>query len=138
MAVLERFGRFHRILEPGLQFKLPFIDQVAYTHSLKEEVHEIPEQTAITADNVKVVINSVLYYKVVDAKRASYEIKNPIHAISLLAQTCMRSQIGILELDKMFEARDNLNAQTRETLNEACRPWGLEVMRTEIKEIRPP
>jgi len=138
VAVIERLGKFDRILESGLQFKLPFIENIAYKHSLKEEVHDIPNQHAITKDNVKVQIATVLYYKIIDAKKASYEINEPIQAVSFLAQTYMRSQIGLLELDRTFEERDNLNIQVKLQLNKVCNEWGIEVLRHEIKDIQPP
>ena len=116
---MERFGRFSRALAPGLQFKLPFIDVVAYHHSMKEQILEIESQTAITKDNVKIKIDGVLYFKIVDAMKASYEISDPIHAISLLAQTSMRSEIGLLELDRTFEERDHLNVNIKRALNDA-------------------
>ena len=138
VAIIERLGKFNRLLEPGFNFKIPFLEQIAYTHSLKEEVYDISDQTAITKDNVKVHINGLLYYRIIDPKRASYEIADPLRAVSLLAQTCMRSEIGLLELDRTFEERDNLNMKIKSALNAACLNWGWEVLRHEIKDIQPP
>lgn len=136
--IVERLGKFNRTLEPGLQFKIPLLDQIAYTHSLKEEVYDIPDQHAITKDNVKVAIATVLYYKINDPYKASYAVNEPLRAVSLLAQTCMRSEIGLLDLDRTFEERDNLNMKVKQQLNEACAVWGMEVLRHEIKDIQPP
>jgi regulator of protease activity HflC (stomatin/prohibitin superfamily) len=119
VAILERFGRFSRALAPGLQFKIPFVDVVAYHHTMKEQILEIESQTAITKDNVKIKIDGVLYFKITDAMKASYEISDPIYAISLLAQTSMRSEIGLLELDRTFEERDHLNVNIKRALNDA-------------------
>jgi regulator of protease activity HflC (stomatin/prohibitin superfamily) len=119
VAILERFGRFSKALAPGLQFKIPFIDVVAYHHTMKEQILEIESQTAITKDNVKIKIDGVLYFKITDAMKASYEISDPIYAISLLAQTSMRSEIGMLELDRTFEERDHLNVNIKRALNDA-------------------
>lgn len=101
-AIVERLGKFHSILEPGLNWKIPFFDRVAYRHSLKESVLDIEHQTAITKDNVKINISGVLYYKVTDAYKAAYEVSEPFKAMSMLAQTSMRSEIGLLELDRTF------------------------------------
>jgi len=136
--VLERFGRYAKILKPGLNFKIPIIDMVAYKHSLKEQVINVDSQNAITRDNVKLRIDGVLYYKFFDPYKASYNVKNPITALSLLAQTSMRSEIGKIELDRTFEERDSLNAKIRETVSHASEIWGIECMRYEIKDISPP
>ena len=136
--MIERFGKYVRKLEPGFQFKLPFIDLVAYHHSLKEQVLEVNSQTAITRDNVKINIDGIMYFKITDPIRASYEVAQPIKAISLLAQTSMRSEIGKIDLDRTFEERESLNANIKEALNEASSKWGIECMRYEIKDIKPP
>lgn len=138
VMVMERFGRFIKMLEPGLRFKFPIIDLIAYHHSLKEQVIDIASQTAITRDNVKININGVLYFKITDPHKASYQIKQPIKALSLLAQTSMRSEIGRLDLDKTFEERENLNAHIKNALNDASDKWGIRCMRYEIKDINPP
>jgi regulator of protease activity HflC (stomatin/prohibitin superfamily) len=137
-AIVERLGKFHKVLEPGLNFKFPFIDRVAYEHSLKEDLLNIDQQTAITKDNVKIQISGVLYYKVTDAKKAAYEVCEPFKAMSLLAQTSMRSEIGLLELDRTFRERDTLNTNIKRALNSAGDGWGIEVLRYEIKDIKPP
>lgn len=136
--VLERFGRFSKILEPGINLKIPIIDMVAYKHNFKEQVINVDNQNAITRDNVKLKIDGVLYYKFTDAKKASYNVKNPITALSLLAQTSMRSEIGVIELDRTFEERENLNTRIKDTLSDASEMWGIECMRYEIKDIQPP
>ncbi len=135
---MERFGRYVKTLEPGLRFKIPVIDLIAYHHSLKEQVLDIASQTAITRDNVKIFINGVLYFKINDPLKASYQVSQPIRALSLLAQTSMRSEIGRLDLDRTFEERESLNAHIKNALNEASDKWGIECMRYEIKDINPP
>ena len=115
--ILERFGKFYRILQPGLSFKLPLFDEVSYHHSLKEQVIDIDGQTAITKDNVKIKIDGVLYFKITDPYKASYAVNKPVNAISLLAQTSMRSAIGKLVLDRTFEERDSLNSSIKMSLN---------------------
>jgi regulator of protease activity HflC (stomatin/prohibitin superfamily) len=138
VMICERFGRFVRIMQPGFQFKWPIIEFVSYHHSLKEQVLGIDSQTAITKDNVKIKIDGVLYYKITDPKKASYEVAHPINALSLLAQTSMRSEIGRIDLDRTFLERESLNANIKEALNEASVKWGIECMRYEIKDIKPP
>jgi regulator of protease activity HflC (stomatin/prohibitin superfamily) len=136
--ILERFGRFSKVLKPGLNFKIPVLDMVAYKHSLKEQVINVDSQNAITRDNVKLRIDGVLYYKFFDPWKASYNVKNPITALSLLAQTSMRSEIGKIDLDRTFEERETLNAKIRVTVGHASEMWGIECMRYEIKDISPP
>jgi len=136
--VLERFGRFAKILEPGINLKIPIIDMIAYKHNLKEQVINVDNQNAITKDNVKLKIDGVLYYKFFDPYKASYNVKNPITALSLLAQTSMRSEIGLIELDRTFEEREALNHKIRQTVSHASEMWGIECMRYEIKDIQPP
>lgn len=138
VVILERFGRFTKQLTAGLHFKLPIIDLVAYHHILKEQVIDIDQQTAITRDNVKINIDGVLYFKVTDPLKASYQVSQPIRALSLLAQTSMRSEIGRLDLDRTFEERESLNAHIKNSLNEASEKWGIQCMRYEIKDIKPP
>ncbi len=125
-------------MQSGLQFKIPFFEFVAYHHSLKEQVLGIDSQTAITKDNVKIKIDGVLYFKINDPVKASYEVSQPIRALSLLAQTSMRSEIGKLDLDRTFEERESLNTHIKTSLNEASQKWGIECMRYEIKDIKPP
>jgi regulator of protease activity HflC (stomatin/prohibitin superfamily) len=136
--VLERFGKFRKILQPGFAFKFPLLDEVAYHHSLKEQVIDIGDQTAITRDNVKIKIDGVLYFKINDPYKASYAVNNPVNALSLLAQTSMRSEIGKLQLDKTFEERESLNTNIKLSLNHASHKWGIDCMRYEIKDIKPP
>ena len=136
--VLERLGKYARTLEPGLHFKIPLVDAISYHHSLKEQVLAIEQQSAITKDNVKIKIDGVLYFQIMDPYKASYHVANPIKAISLLAQTSMRSEIGKLDLDKTFEERESLNNYVQMALNEASQQWGVNCMRYEIKDIKPP
>lgn len=111
--VVERFGKFHRLMEAGLNFKIPFAETVAYDHSLKEQVLNVDQQYAITRDNVKIKIDGVLYFRIRDAEKASYSVTQPIQALSLLAQTSMRSEIGKLSLDSTFQERSSLNDSVR-------------------------
>ena len=138
IMLIERFGKYVRPLQPGINLKVPFVELVAYHHSLKEQVLDVDSQTAITKDNVKVKIDGVLYYKITDAIKASYEVAQPLQALSLLAQTSMRSEIGKLDLDRTFEERESLNANIKSALNEASSKWGINCMRYEIKDIKPP
>jgi len=136
--VVERFGRFHAILEPGLNLIIPFLDRVAYMHSLKEVPLDVPEQVCITRDNTQLAVDGVLYFQVTDPRLASYGSANYISAISQLAQTTLRSEIGKMELDKSFESREEINRQIVAVLDEAGRNWGIKVLRYEIKSITPP
>jgi len=136
--VVERFGRFHTILEPGLRFLLPGVNRIRYVFSLKEEALTVPSQAAITRDNVSISIDGVLYVKVVDAYKAAYGVEDPHFAITQLAQTTMRSEIGKLSLDKTFEERDLLNTNIVASINAAAADWGIACMRYEIRDITPP
>lgn len=136
--VVERLGKFHRVLDPGMHFLIPVIDRVAYTHSLKEESIKIPNQQAITQDNVTVSIDGVLFLRVMDAYQASYGIHNPILAVMQLAQTTMRSEIGKMTLDRTFAERDVMNAAIVSIVNEAAVEWGIKCLRYEIRDIIPP
>ena len=136
--VVERLGKYHGTLTPGLNFLLPFIDKVAYKHVLKEIPLDIASQVCITKDNTQLQVDGILYFQVTDAMRASYGSSNYIVAISQLAQTSLRSVIGKLELDKTFEERDIINAQVVAAIDEAALNWGVKVLRYEIKDLTPP
>lgn len=136
--VVERFGKFNKTMEAGLNFILPFIDKVAYDRSLKEHAYDVPSQAAITRDNIQLVVDGVLYLKVLDPYKASYGVDNYVYAITQLAQTTMRSEIGKIELDKTFEEREALNTNIVAQINDASAPWGAQVLRYEIKDIEPP
>jgi len=136
--VVERLGKFHSILEPGLNVIIPFFDRVAYKHSLKEVPLDVPEQVCISRDNTQLAVDGVIYFQVTDPRLASYGSSNYIAAITQLAQTALRSEIGKMELDKTFESRDEMNRQVVSVLDEAGRSWGVKVLRYEIKNITPP
>jgi regulator of protease activity HflC (stomatin/prohibitin superfamily) len=136
--VMERLGKFHSVLTPGLNFVIPFVDKVAYKHNLKEIPLDIASQVCITRDNTQLQVDGILYFRVTDAQRASYGSSNYILAISQLAQTSLRSVIGKLELDKTFEERDIINAQVVAAIDEAALNWGVKVLRYEIKDLTPP
>ncbi len=136
--VVERLGKFHNTLDAGFHILLPFLDLVHYKHSLKERAVDIPEQICITRDNVQVGVDGVLYIKVMDPKRASYGVANYVFAIIQLAQTTLRSEIGKIDLDRTFEERTHINMQVVSELDKASEPWGIKVLRYEIKNITPP
>ena len=136
--VVERLGKFHTVLQPGFNWITPFIDRVAYRHSLKEVPLDIAEQVCITKDNTQLAVDGIIYFQVMDAKLASYGSSNYELAISQLAQTALRSEIGKMELDKTFESRDEINRQIVAVLDEAGRTWGIKVLRYELKSLTPP
>ncbi len=136
--VVERLGKYHQTLTPGLSFLIPFVDKVAYKHVLKEIPLDIASQVCITRDNTQLQVDGILYFQVTDAMRASYGSSNYIIAISQLAQTSLRSVIGKLELDKTFEERAIINAQVVQAIDEAALNWGVKVLRYEIKDLTPP
>lgn len=136
--VRERLGKYAGTLTPGLNFLVPFIDRIAYRHSLKEIALDVPEQICITRDNTQLKVDGVLYFQVTDPMRASYGSDNYIMAISQLAQTSLRSVIGRMEMDKTFEERDIINAQVVNAVDEAALNWGVKVLRYEIKDLSPP
>ncbi|WP_116137326.1 SPFH domain-containing protein [Trinickia diaoshuihuensis] len=136
--VLERFGRYHATLVPGLNIVLPFVDRVAYRHVLKEIPLDVPGQICITRDNTQLQVDGVLYFQVTDAMKASYGSSNYVQAITQLSQTTLRSVIGKLELDKTFEERDLINHSVVSALDEAASSWGVKVLRYEIKDLTPP
>ena len=136
--VIERLGKYSRTLEAGFHILIPFFDRVAYKHSLKEFAMDVPQQQAITRDNVALGIDGVLYMRIMDAKAASYGVENLFFAVSQLAQTTMRAEIGKLSLDDTFESRENVNAKVTHAIDEASAPWGTKVLRYEVKDITPP
>jgi regulator of protease activity HflC (stomatin/prohibitin superfamily) len=136
--VVERLGKYHATLAPGLNIILPFIDRLAYKHSLKEIPLDVPSQICITRDNTQLQVDGILYFKVTDPMRASYGSSNYVAAITQLAQTTLRSAIGKMELDKTFEERDAINAAVVSALDEAALNWGVKVLRYEIKDLTPP
>jgi regulator of protease activity HflC (stomatin/prohibitin superfamily) len=136
--IVERLGRYSETMTAGFHILIPFFDKVKYRHSLKEQAIDVPEQICITRDNVQVGVDGVLYLKVQEATRASYGIENFFFAVSQLAQTTLRSEIGKIELDRTFEERSNINMQVVSELDKACEPWGIKVLRYEIKNITPP
>ena len=136
--VIERFGKFHKILNPGLNFIIPFIDRVAYKHSLKEIPLDTPSQVCITRDNTQLSVDGVLYFQVTDPQRASYGTSNYLIAITQLAQTTLRSVIGKMVMDQTFEERDLINTQVVAAVDEAAVNWGVKVLRYEIKDLTPP
>src|SRR5512139_2241791 len=136
--VVERLGRFHAALSPGLNIVIPFIDRVAYKHLLKEVPLDVPSQICITRDNTQLQVDGILYFQVTDPKLASYGSSNYVSAITQLAQTTLRSVIGRMELDRTFEERDQINATVVSSLDEAASAWGVKVLRYEIKDLTPP
>jgi regulator of protease activity HflC (stomatin/prohibitin superfamily) len=136
--IVERLGRYHATLTPGLNVIIPFVDRVAYRHNLKEIPLDVPSQVCITRDNTQLQVDGILYFQVTDPMRASYGSSNYIVAVTQLAQTSLRSVIGKLELDKTFEERDIINAQVVQAIDEAALNWGVKVLRYEIKDLTPP
>ncbi|TNM91815.1 hypothetical protein fugu_018826 [Takifugu bimaculatus] len=136
--VVERMGRFHRILEPGLNFLIPILDRIRYVQSLKEIVIDVPEQSAVSLDNVTLQIDGVLYLRILDPFKASYGVEDPEYAVTQLAQTTMRSELGKLTLDKVFRERESLNSNIVHSINQASDEWGIRCLRYEIKDINVP
>jgi regulator of protease activity HflC (stomatin/prohibitin superfamily) len=136
--VVERLGKYDRTLTPGLKFLMPFIERVAYRHSLKEVPLDVPSQVCITKDNTQLQVDGIIYFQVTDPMRASYGSSNYVLAITQLAQTTLRSVIGKMELDKTFEEREIINASVVNALDEAALNWGVKVLRYEIKDLTPP
>ncbi|ASQ90020.1 paraslipin [Prosthecochloris sp. GSB1] len=136
--IIERLGKYSSTLDAGFHILIPFLDKVAYKHSLKEVAVDVPAQTCITKDNIAVEVDGVLYMQVMDAKKASYGIEDYLFASSQLAQTTMRSEIGKLELDRTFEEREAINAAIISAVDKASDPWGVKITRYEIKNITPP
>lgn len=136
--VVERFGKYNKTMVAGLNVLLPFVDKVAYNQSLKEHAFDVPSQGAITKDNISLVVDGVLYIKLLDPYKASYGVDHYIYAVTQLAQTTMRSEIGKIDLDKTFEERESLNVNIVNAINTAAEPWGVQVLRYEIKDIEPP
>ncbi|ETI61970.1 SPFH domain-containing protein [Marinomonas profundimaris] len=136
--VIERFGKYQSTKEAGLNFILPFIDRISADRSLKEQAVDVPEQSAITKDNISLSVDGVLYFRVLDPYKATYGVDNYVFAVTQLAQTTMRSELGKMELDKTFEERDVLNTNIVSSINDAAGPWGIQVLRYEIKDIVPP
>lgn len=136
--VVERWGRFQRILEPGVNIVFPFWERIAYKHSVKEQAMDVPEQVCVTKDNVQVGVDGVIFFQILDPRRASYGIEDYVYAISQLAQTTLRSEIGRIELDKLFEERGMINTAVVAEIDKASASWGVKALRYEIMKINPP
>ncbi|MFO7568691.1 MAG: stomatin-like protein [Smithellaceae bacterium] len=136
--VVERLGKFNRVLNAGISYIIPFVDRIAYKHTLKEQTVDIPEQVCITRDNVQVGVDGVIFIQVFDPQMASYGISNYYFSIIQLAQTTMRSEVGKIDLDKTFEERTTINSMIVSAINDASRTWGVKILRYEIKNIVPP
>jgi regulator of protease activity HflC (stomatin/prohibitin superfamily) len=136
--IIERLGKYNKTLQPGLSFILPFIDKVAYKHTLKEKAIDVTQQSAITKDNVTLALDGIIYVRIINPMDASYGVEDPYYAVTQLAQTSMRSAIGKLVMDKTFEEREKLNNQIVAAINEAASTWGIQCMRYEIRDINPP
>lgn len=136
--IVQRLGKYLRQLDSGPHWIVPFIDEVSYRHCLKEESIFVPEQTAITQDNVSVTLDGIVYVKIIDPLAASYGVKDPLHAVIQLVQTTMRSELGQLPLDQTFEERESLNAKIVAAINQAAVSWGIRCLRYEVKDIKMP
>jgi regulator of protease activity HflC (stomatin/prohibitin superfamily) len=136
--LIERFGKYQSTREAGLNFLIPFIDHIGSDRSLKEQAVDVPSQSAITKDNISLTVDGVLYFRVLDPYKATYGVDDYVFAVTQLAQTTMRSELGKMELDKTFEERDVLNTNIVASINDAAGPWGIQVLRYEIKDIVPP
>lgn len=136
--LVERFGKFQSTKLAGMNFIIPFIDKVAAQRSLKEQAQDVPSQSAITKDNISLVVDGVLYFRVLDPYKATYGVDDYVFAVTQLAQTTMRSELGKMELDRTFEERDMLNTNIVSAINVAAEPWGIQVLRYEVKDIVPP
>lgn len=136
--IIERFGKYQSTREAGLNFLIPLIDRIAADRSLKEQAVDVPQQSAITKDNISLHVDGVLYFRVLDPYKATYGVDDYVFAVTQLSQTTMRSELGKMELDKTFEERDALNTNIVSSINEASGPWGIQVLRYEIKDIIPP
>jgi regulator of protease activity HflC (stomatin/prohibitin superfamily) len=136
--VVERLGKYAKTLDAGFHLLIPFVDKVAYRHTLKEEAIDVPQQSCVTKDNIQVVVNGVIYLQVIDPKQASYGINDYRYAAMQLAQTTLRSVVGKIDLDKTFEERESINNQVVITLDDAAKPWGVKVLRYEIADIELP
>jgi regulator of protease activity HflC (stomatin/prohibitin superfamily) len=136
--IIERVGKFHVAIQAGISYIIPFVDKIAYKHTLKEQTIDIPEQICITRDNVQVGVDGVIFIQVVDPRMASYGISNYLVSIVQLSQTTMRSEVGKIDLDKTFEERTLINSAIVSAINEASRTWGVKILRYEIKNIIPP
>jgi regulator of protease activity HflC (stomatin/prohibitin superfamily) len=136
--IVERLGRYSKTLNAGFHILIPFLDKISYKRTLKEEAIDVPQQTCITKDNVSIGVDGILYIQVIDAKKSAYGIEDYRYAVAQLAQTTMRSVFGTFDLDGTFEARETINAQVVEAVDEASDPWGVKVTRYEVKDISPP
>lgn len=136
--LIERFGKYQSTKEAGLNFIVPFVDRIAADRSLKEQAQDVPSQSAITKDNISLSVDGVLYFRVLDPYKATYGVDDYVFAVTQLSQTTMRSELGKMELDKTFEERDVLNTNIVSSINQAAEPWGIQVLRYEIKDIVPP